>query len=392
MNSLRLEHTAEGVHSGSAYDMFLAKNGLPAQPAQGESDAAYSQRLLQNLEKLQNPRFVLPYERWLRFHPHVLEFGKPELDGLKIFSTAGRPIVAEARCRNVCRRSCCWRGCRCLECCWVRREESEDASLIGSSQQLPAFFSAPSWRPRCSGPATDQLGGSNSASHIGNCVSCHPAPEFTDFRFHNTGAAQEEYDAVHGAGSFMRLTVPSYAERRRRPDQYLPATANHPSATGVFRAVPAVEQSVCDRSRDVECLRQSGFSGRTRADGRLLCDTRPLRSEGAVAANDCAVQNCRVCATWDTPGRICTPDAWPPWKMYSTFTFACRALREPASFAMEIPNSLKFLWTKRTWPRWLRSCALSTRITTTSVARDTFRSLHCTHGDWRCCAVCFAVT
>ena len=38
----------EGIHSGSAYDMFLAKNNLPAQPAQGESDVEYSQRLLRN--------------------------------------------------------------------------------------------------------------------------------------------------------------------------------------------------------------------------------------------------------------------------------------------------------------------------------------------------------
>ena len=48
LNSLRFEHTAEGIHSGSAYDMFLAKNNLPAQPAPGETDAEYSQRLLQS--------------------------------------------------------------------------------------------------------------------------------------------------------------------------------------------------------------------------------------------------------------------------------------------------------------------------------------------------------
>ena len=121
LNSLRLEHTAEGVHSGSAYDMFLAKNGLPAQPAQGESDEAYSQRLLQNLEKLQNPRFVLPYERWLRFHPHVLEFGKPELEGLKIFLRQG-DLSSQSSLERM-SRSCCWQGCRCLQRCWERRSK-----------------------------------------------------------------------------------------------------------------------------------------------------------------------------------------------------------------------------------------------------------------------------
>jgi cytochrome c peroxidase len=80
----------------------------------------------------------------------------------------------------------------------------------------------------------------NTSSHAGNCFACHPAPEFTDARFHNTGATQEEYDSLHGSGSFARLTVPSYAERRRQPDRYLPATPVHPHATGVFRSVPAL--------------------------------------------------------------------------------------------------------------------------------------------------------
>lgn len=166
LKTLRFEQTAQGIHSGSAYDMFLAKNNLPFMPDKGESDVAYSQRLLSEIEKLQNPRFIVPYERWLRFHPHVMQFGEQELAGLKIF--------------------------------------------LRSAGQ----------------------------THTGNCLRCHPAPDFTDERFHNTGGAQEEYDAVHGAGAFARLPIPSYEERRREPERYLPATVAMPQGKGVFRAIP----------------------------------------------------------------------------------------------------------------------------------------------------------
>ena len=186
LKSLQFEHTPNGVHTGSAYDMFLAKNGLPALPAQGETDVEYSQRLLQKLEQLQNPRFVLPYERWLRFHPHVLEFGEQELAGLKIFLRQG-----------------------------------------SISPQKLATPSA----DRAQAPLS-------SVSHAGNCFACHPAPDFTDVRFHNTGAAQEEYDSQHGAGSFARLPVPSYAERSLHPDQYVLATPSHPHAASVFASLP----------------------------------------------------------------------------------------------------------------------------------------------------------
>lgn len=68
----------------------------------------------------------------------------------------------------------------------------------------------------------------------GNCIACHAAPHFTDFQFHNTGAAQDEYDAVHGAGAFARLQFPSQAERLARAGEFLPPSARHPRATGRF--------------------------------------------------------------------------------------------------------------------------------------------------------------
>ncbi len=47
----------------------------------------------------------------------------------------------------------------------------------------------------------------------GNCVVCHVPPSFTDRSFHNTGVTQEEYDGVHGAGSFANLNVPTAGTR-----------------------------------------------------------------------------------------------------------------------------------------------------------------------------------
>ncbi len=78
-------------------------------------------------------------------------------------------------------------------------------------------------------PATD------GSQHAGNCASCHQAPNFSDFSFHNTGESQEEYDSVHGAGSFVNLSIPSLGIRAQNFDLYLPATPNHPNAAEPFR-------------------------------------------------------------------------------------------------------------------------------------------------------------
>lgn len=76
------------------------------------------------------------------------------------------------------------------------------------------------------------------AKGVGNCMAWHPAPVFTDFRFHNTGAAQEEYDAIHGAGAFAALAIPDLRTRQADFDAFLPPTRRHPQALGPFLAVP----------------------------------------------------------------------------------------------------------------------------------------------------------
>jgi cytochrome c peroxidase len=77
---------------------------------------------------------------------------------------------------------------------------------------------------------------SNSA--VGNCVACHPPPRFTDSGFHNTGISQLEYDALFGNGAFMKIRIPTIAQRTENPNYFLPATWMHPEAQNRFRTVP----------------------------------------------------------------------------------------------------------------------------------------------------------
>jgi len=56
---------------------------------------------------------------------------------------------------------------------------------------------------------------SEGAAAVGNCVSCHAPPLFTDASFHNMGVTQSEYDQVHGEGSFAALKIPDSAQAVR---------------------------------------------------------------------------------------------------------------------------------------------------------------------------------
>jgi hypothetical protein len=76
-------------------------------------------------------------------------------------------------------------------------------------------------------------------ANVGNCATCHSLPAFTDFIFHNTGAAQEEYDAIHGAGTFKSLYIPDLSTRQTNYNAFLPPTTNYPDATGLFETPPS---------------------------------------------------------------------------------------------------------------------------------------------------------
>ncbi len=76
----------------------------------------------------------------------------------------------------------------------------------------------------------------------GNCVSCHSAPHFSDFKFHNTGLTELNYDETHGAGTFSKLSIPDLDSRNKNYNQYLPATAKHPNASDRFRTLVNIDK------------------------------------------------------------------------------------------------------------------------------------------------------
>ena len=73
---------------------------------------------------------------------------------------------------------------------------------------------------------------------VGNCVTCHLPPQFTDYGMHNTGVSQEEYDGVWGEGAFAGLLIPDLATRDADPGAWLPASPTHPSWSGAMRSIP----------------------------------------------------------------------------------------------------------------------------------------------------------
>jgi cytochrome c peroxidase len=175
VRSLVASQDPSGAFNLSPYDAFLRKNGLPTQPRRKETPERYTKRLGRLLEKLVEPAFVSEADGHFALHEQAFRFGAEELRGMRVFFATARRATS---------------------------------------------------RQRASGG-------------LGNCVACHPAPAFTDFRFHNTGVSQEEYDAVHGAGQFAALAIPDLATRNADPGRYLPPSAAHPRALGPFRAVPA---------------------------------------------------------------------------------------------------------------------------------------------------------
>jgi cytochrome c peroxidase len=97
--SLRFNTDENGAFARSPYDVFLEKNGLPRQPQpihpgliEPESDLAYSRRLRQALEHLDNPVWVDSQDGHFFTHHQEFKFGPEELAGLKIFlAESARP-------------------------------------------------------------------------------------------------------------------------------------------------------------------------------------------------------------------------------------------------------------------------------------------------------------
>lgn len=176
---LFVQDPATGRFVASPFDRFLAKNALPQEASPGEDGRDFARRLRAAVDALAAPKFVDAADGRFAIHAQAFRFGELELRGLRIFL-------------------------------------AEPAAPVAS-------------------PAEVATGG------VGNCFQCHTPPAFTDFRFHNVGVAQAEYDSIHGDDAFLALAVPTLAVRDAAFDAFLPATESHPNATGPFLDVPRLD-------------------------------------------------------------------------------------------------------------------------------------------------------
>jgi cytochrome c peroxidase len=191
VNGLLFSQTEDsGAPIRSPFDVFLETNGLPQTPDSNESPLDYSRHLLQLINTRESAGTLQVIvsnpnraDGRFQFHTQPFSFGEQELAGLKMFL-------------------------------------SEPAAQPASPAEL-------------------------AAGQIGNCIACHAAPNFTDFKAHNTGTTQNEYDAIpgHGNGAFMNLAIAALAARTADD---LPATEQHPTAGERFRAVPAAGTTFTD--------------------------------------------------------------------------------------------------------------------------------------------------
>jgi cytochrome c peroxidase len=122
---------------------------------------------------------------------------------------------------------------------------------------------------------------SNSA-HAGNCVMCHTPPQFTDYRLHNNGVSQLDYDRIFGSGAFAALTVPGLAERNAHIDDYLPPSPNHPRATGRFRSDPVSVQPGYADLGAWNVFANPDLPKPQRALTQIICGGKPCDPETAL--------------------------------------------------------------------------------------------------------------
>ena len=188
VNGLLFSQTEDsGALIRSPFDVFLETNGLPQQPDLSESPIDYSRRLRTLVNGLTSPQFVTSNpnrsDGQFQFHSQPFEFGPNEFAGLKMFL-------------------------------------AEPAAPVASPAEL-------------------------TAGRIGNCIACHQAPNFTDFKLHNTGTTQKEFDSLpsHGPGAFSVLSIPTLATRTAND---LPASEAHPTASERFRSIPSDGTTLTD--------------------------------------------------------------------------------------------------------------------------------------------------
>jgi hypothetical protein len=233
----------------SPFDVFLKINGLPGQPdlsaTPPETPDVYSRRLLQLVlarEAAHTLTFVSSNPNRsngkFQFHPaQNFVFGADELAGLKIFLT-------------------------------------EPAAIPASPAEV-------------------------AAGAIGNCIACHAAPNFTDFKLHNTGTAQKEYETIHGADTFAALDIPDLSKRTIHHDDFLPATELHPNALEPFRAIPSAGTTLTDLGM-WNVFANPDMPGPQAKIRAILCEEQPVLCPPS-ASNDDALLTTAI-ARFKTPG------------------------------------------------------------------------------------------
>jgi hypothetical protein len=249
LESLQFARDNDNVHDGSPYDRFLKLNALPQKMNSGETDAQYTIRLRRALDELGTPKFVDEEQQmtWFLYHKQKFSFGPTELQGLKIFlatqDSAQLPKSGKKKMHGA--AVLLLPGTIVLLGVAARRSRHRELALLPVILTVCSIAILGGWSSDRSVTRKAASKPSESAAlapNVANCSACHTPPDFTDRRFHNNGASQEEYDAVHGAGSFSRLKIPSFSERTTNYDKYLPATPQHPRATETFRS-PASESN-----------------------------------------------------------------------------------------------------------------------------------------------------
>ena len=100
MRDLLFQRDSFGRYIGSPYDNFLRVNHLPSAPLAGETKAAYSQRLAQQIAALKNPIYITSKDGSFNYHSQPFQFGALELQGLKIFLASATPGAVNAHAGN----------------------------------------------------------------------------------------------------------------------------------------------------------------------------------------------------------------------------------------------------------------------------------------------------
>jgi cytochrome c peroxidase len=91
LSALRFGTVGTGRRLGSAYDLFLDKNGLQKAPRPNETNSAYATRLADLIERLAEPRWVTESDGSLQLHSQTFTFGPAELKGMKVFFATAVP-------------------------------------------------------------------------------------------------------------------------------------------------------------------------------------------------------------------------------------------------------------------------------------------------------------